>query len=224
MLVSIVIPVLNEARLIHTTVTSLNRLRGQFEVIVVDGGSTDETVTLAESCGLPVIVAPRGRGQQMNAGAAVTKGDALLFLHADTHLPENALELIEAALQTPDVGGGNFNLRFAGATHGAKVLTCIYPLLRYFGLIYGDSAIFVRRNVFEAVGGYREIPLFEDADLYRRLREKGLFVRLSKYAVTSARRFEGRFWRTFGLWALLQGLYWVGIAPHRLARLYQVVR
>ncbi len=224
MLISIIIPVLNEARLLHTAAASLNRLRGQFEVVVADGGSTDETVTLAESFGLRVIVAPRGRGVQMNAGTAVTKGDVLLFLHADTSLPKHAFELIEAALQAPDVCGGNFNLRFAGATHGAKVLTWIYPLLRGLGLVYGDSAIFVRRSVFEAVGGYRDLPLFEDCDLYQRLSRKGRFVRLPEYAITSSRRFEGRFLRTFALWTMLQVLYWLGVPPHRLARIYRTVR
>ncbi len=224
MLVSIVIPVLNEARLIHTTAASLNRLRGQAEIVVVDGGSTDETVRLVESYGLRVVVAPRGRGPQMNAGAAATNGDTLLFLHADTRLPDKALELIAAALQAPGVCGGNFNLRFAGETQGAKVLTQIYPLLRWFGLVYGDSAIFVRRSVFEAVGGYRDLPLFEDCDLYQRLRRMGRFVRLSEYATTSSRRFEGRFFRTFARWALLQVLYWLGVSPHRLAQMYRIAR
>lgn len=224
MLVSIVIPTLNEARLIRTTIATLNQLRGQCEIVVADGGSTDETVRFAQSCGLQVIVTPRGRGPQMNAGAAATKGNALLFLHADTCLPDNALQLIEAALQAPDVCGGNFNLRFAGETYGAKVLTQLYPLFRWLGLVYGDSAIFVRRSVFEAVGGYRDLPLFEDCDLYQRLRRAGRFVRLPEYATTSARRFEGRFLSTFAHWAMLQVLYWLGVAPQRLAQLYRAVR
>ncbi len=224
MLVSIIIPVLNEARLIPTLAASLDRLQGQFEIVLADGGSTDETVALAQSCGLPVVVAPRGRGAQMNAGAAATKGDALLFLHADTCLPENALALIEDALQAPEVSGGNFNLRFASDSWGAKALTWMYPLLRSLGLVYGDSAIFVRRSVFEALGGYRDLPLFEDCDLYQRLRQRGHFVRLSAYATTSARRFEGRFTRTFLHWAMLQVLYWLGVAPQRLAQMYRAVR
>jgi rSAM/selenodomain-associated transferase 2 len=224
MLVSIVIPVLNEAPLIGATAAALNGLPGAFEVVVVDGGSTDETVALARACGLRVIEAARGRGPQMNAGAAVTQGETLLFLHADTCLPEKAWWLIEAALQAPDVCGGNFSLRFAGETGGAKLLTRIYPLLRFLGLVYGDSAIFVRRSVFEALGGYRAIPLFEDCDLYQRLRRKGRFVRLAAYATTSARRFEGQFLRTFVGWTVLQMLYWLGVAPQWLARLYRNAR
>jgi GT2 family glycosyltransferase len=160
----------------------------------------------------------------MNAGAALTRGETLLFLHADTCLPENALELIETAMQAPEVCGGNFSLRFAGATLSARALTRIYPLLRWLGLVYGDSAIFVRRRAFEAIGGYREVPLFEDCDLYQRLRRKGRFVRLQASAITSSRRFEGRFLRTFAFWAMMQVLYWLGVAPHRLARMYRIAR
>jgi rSAM/selenodomain-associated transferase 2 len=224
MLVSIVIPVLNEAQVIRTTAAALNGLRGHCEILVVDGGSTDDTVSLATSNGLPVIVASRGRGPQMNAGAAAAKGEALLFLHADTRLPQDALALIESALQAPDVSGGNFKLQFAGQTFGSQVLTRVYPLLRWLGLVYGDSAIFVRRDVFEEVGGYRAIPLFEDCDLYRRLRKKGRFICLPGIAVTSPRRFEGHFWRTFGLWVLLQILYWIGVNPRSLGWLYRVAR
>ncbi|HEX4945095.1 MAG TPA: TIGR04283 family arsenosugar biosynthesis glycosyltransferase [Blastocatellia bacterium] len=224
MSVSIVIPTLNEARLIPATANALQRLRGSFEVVIVDGNSTDETVTLAEANHLRVISAPRGRGSQMNAGAVATQGETLLFLHADTHLPENALELIESALRAPDVCGGNFSLCFAGDTYGARLLTYLYPHLRWLGLVYGDSAIFVRRRIFESLGGYREIPLFEDCDLYRRLCRQGRFVRLADIAVTSGRRFEGRFLRTFSFWVIMQVLYWVGVAPHRLAQMYRLVR
>jgi rSAM/selenodomain-associated transferase 2 len=224
MLVSVVIPTLNEAQLIHTTIARLNQLSGHYEIVMADGGSTDETVVLAQSCGLQVIVAPPGRGSQMNAGAAATRGEAFLFLHADTCLPDNALQLIEAALQAPDVCGGHFNLRFAGQTYGAKVLTRIYPLLRWLGLVYGDSAIFVRRSVFDAVGGFRDLPLFEDCDLYQRLRRMGRFVRLPEYATASSRRFEGRFLRTFAHWTMLQVLYWLGVAPQRLANMYRPLR
>lgn len=224
MLVSIVIPVLNEALFIGSAATALQKLSGDYEILVVDGGSTDDTLARAAASGVRVISAVRGRGPQMNAGAAAARGEVLLFLHADTCLPTNAVELIEAALQKPEVCGGNFQLHFDGQTFGAKALTRLYPFLRFLGLVYGDSALFVRRSVFQALGGYRALPLFEDCDLYRRLQQKGKFVRLTGVAVTSARRFEGHFWRTFGLWTLLQVLYWFGVAPQALARLYRVAR
>jgi rSAM/selenodomain-associated transferase 2 len=223
-MISIIIPTLNEEKTIPDLAESLGRLRGEFEVIVCDGGSADTTVELARRCGLRVIMAPRGRGRQMNAGARLAEGETLLFLHADTRLPENALELIAGALADEMVCGGNFSLTFGGETREARLLTRIYPLLRLGGMLYGDSAIFARRGVFERLGGYREYPIFEDCDLYRRIRRLGRFARLNERATTSSRRFEGRFIRTFALWSLMQVLYWLGVRPEFLNRLYKPLR
>jgi len=203
---------------------TMGRLRGEFEVIVCDGGSADATVETARQCGLLVIEAPRGRGPQMNAGAGLAKGETLLFLHADTRLPEDALAHVADALTDDRVCGGNFSLIFGGDTREARLLTRIYPFLRMGGMIYGDSAIFVRRRVFDRLGGYREYPIFEDCDLYRRMRRLGRFVRLKACATTSSRRFEGRFIRTFALWSLMQALYWLGVNPNLLNRLYKPLR
>jgi rSAM/selenodomain-associated transferase 2 len=222
--ISIIVPTLNEETTIRDLAASLCRLRGEFEVIVCDGGSADRTVELARECGLRVIAAPRGRGRQMNAGARAAKGDALLFLHADTRLPEEALALIENAIGDAKVCGGNFSLVFDGGTRGARLLTGIYPLLRFGGMCYGDSAIFARREVFERLGGYRDYPVFEDCDLYRRMRRIGKFVRLRECATTSSRRFEGKFIRTFALWSLMQALYWLGVTPNLLGKLYKPLR
>jgi rSAM/selenodomain-associated transferase 2 len=224
MRLSIIIPTLNEASIINTTAEALAPWRSQAEIIIVDGGSTDKTVSLAQACGLKVITAPRGRGAQMNAGARATLGDTLLFLHADTRLPMEALTLITNALADPAVCGGNFSLEFEGDTRAARTLTRLYPFLRFGGMCYGDSAIFVRRTVFEQLGGYQDVPLFEDVDLYKRLKRTGCFVRLPAKATTSSRRFEGRFIRTFALWSCLQVLYWLRIPPQHLARFYRVAR
>jgi rSAM/selenodomain-associated transferase 2 len=223
-LVSIIVPTLNEATTIHDLSASLGRLRGDFEVIICDGGSSDATVEMARQRGLRVIVAPRGRGRQMNAGAELAKGEILLFLHADTRLPENALALVAGALADEEVCGGNFSLIFGGDTREARLLTRIYPFLRMGGMLYGDSAIFTRRSVFERLGGFRDYPIFEDCDLYRRMRLLGRFVRLNACAMTSSRRFEGKFIRTFALWSLMQVLYWIGVNPNRLDRLYKPLR
>jgi rSAM/selenodomain-associated transferase 2 len=223
-LVSIIVPTLNEETTMRDLAESLRRLRGEFEVIVCDGGSADATVEVARQCGLRVIEAPRGRGRQMNAGAKLAKGETLLFLHADTRLPENALELVAGALINEKICGGNFSLIFGGATREARLLTRIYPFLRLGGMLYGDSAIFARRGVFDRLGGYREYPIFEDCDLYRRMRRLGRFARLNACATTSSRRFEGRFIRTFALWSLMQVLYWLGVNPNLLDRLYKPLR
>ncbi len=224
MKVSIIIPTLNEAARINSLAASLQKLTGEFEVIVADGGSADDTVHLVGACGWQVVTALRGRGRQMNAGAQAAQGDVLLFLHADTELPENALAMIETLLQDQRVCGGNFSLMFDGETREARLLTKLYPLLRLGGMCYGDSAIFIRRNVFEQLGGYRDYPIFEDCDFYRRMKRAGAFVRLPAVAVTSSRRFEGRFVRTFALWATMQVLYWLGVDPNRLARWYKPLR
>jgi rSAM/selenodomain-associated transferase 2 len=223
-LISIIVPTLNEATTMRDLAASLGRLRGEFEVVVCDGGSADATVETARQCGLRVIEAPRGRGPQMNAGAQLAKGETLLFLHADTRLPEDAPALVADALTDDRVCGGNFNLIFGGDTREAWLMTRIYPFLRLGGMIYGDSAIFVRRGVFDRLGGYREYPIFEDCDLYRRMRRVGRFVRLNTCATTSSRRFEGRFIRTFALWSSMQALYWLGVNPNLLAQLYKPLR
>jgi rSAM/selenodomain-associated transferase 2 len=223
-LVSIIIPTFNEATTVREAAAALAPWQDQSEIIVVDGGSADGTVEIARACGLRVLGASRGRGSQMNLGARSARGDVFLFLHADTRLPPEALTVIAAALARPEVCGGNFSLIFEGSTWGARLLTRLYPLLRLGGMCYGDSGIFVRRSAFEAVGGYREIPLFEDCDLYARLRRVGRFVRLPARATTSSRRFEGRFLRTFALWSMLQALYWLGVDPHRLERIYKPIR
>jgi len=223
-LTSIIVPTLNEAATVRDLAATMGRLRGEFEVIVCDGGSADATVETARQCGLRVIEAPRGRGPQMNAGAGLAKGETLLFLHADTRLPEDALAHVADALTDDRVCGGNFSLIFGGDTREARLLTRIYPFLRMGGMIYGDSAIFVRRRVFDRLGGYREYPIFEDCDLYRRMRRLGRFVRLKACATTSSRRFEGRFIRTFALWSLMQVLFWLGVNPNLLNRLYKPLR
>jgi len=223
-MISIIVPTLNEETTILDLAASLGRLRGEFEVIVCDGGSADATVETARQCGLRVIEALRGRGPQMNAGARLAKGETLLFLHADTRLPEDAVALVADALTDDRVCGGNFSLIFGGETRGARLLTRIYPFLRQGGMLYGDSAIFVRRRVFDRLDGYREYPIFEDCDLYRRMRRLGRFVRLNACATTSSRRFEGRFIRTFALWTFMQVLYWLGVNPNLLNRLYKPLR
>jgi len=222
---SIVIPALNEGHSIGATLDAIVRLSMHTEVIVVDGGSDDGTREIARARGAIVMASERGRGSQMHGGACVAQGDVLWFLHADTVVPADAADLIVKALHDPKVVAGNFELLFDGQTSAARFMTWLYPKLRRFGLSYGDSAIFVRRATYEQVGGFRPFPIFEDLDLIKRLRKLGAMVNLPTTVVTSSRRFEGRsFVVTFARWAGLQVLYWLGLPPSALGRLYAPIR
>ena len=221
MKISVIVPALNEEQTIGAL---LGRLPG-IEVIVVDGGSTDRTVEVAGAHGALVCRSMRGRGAQMDAGARVASGHVLWFLHADSLPTPQAIEEIQHALADPDVAGGYFRLCFHGNSRGASFLNGLYPKLRYLGLVYGDSGFFVRREAYEAVGGFRPYPLFEDVDFYRRMRALGGLRRIDCVLVTSARRWEGRsFEATFARWTLFQLLYWCGVSPEVLGRRYSPIR
>jgi rSAM/selenodomain-associated transferase 2 len=225
MLLSIIIPALNEARAIGGTLDAASRVGGDVEVIVVDGGSADGTAEVARARGARVVTAARGRGAQMHAGALAARGEVLWFLHADTLAPADAAGCIGRALEDPRAVGGNFRIRFEGAGGAARFLTWLYPRLRLLGLAYGDSGFFVRRAAYERAGGFKPFPIFEDLDLLRALWRQGRFAQADGYVVTSSRRFEGRsFALTFARWSLLQTLYWLGVSPHALARFYAHVR
>jgi rSAM/selenodomain-associated transferase 2 len=225
MRVSIIVPVLNEEAQIAATLRALRQLSGDKEIIVADGGSADRTIELARSQNVRVIQASRGRGPQMHAGALASTGDVLWFVHADTIPPPAALCNIADALADARVAGGNFGLLFDGPSRAARQLTAIYPVLRRLGLCYGDSGIFVRREVYGKIGGFRPLALFEDLDLLRRVRRAGLFVHLPSRLVTSSRRFEQRNFALMWLhWTTLQLLYWAGVSPNWLARWYAHTR
>jgi rSAM/selenodomain-associated transferase 2 len=225
LLVSIVVPTLNEAPVIGQTLRALAALDGCKEILVVDGESTDETAGIARGLVENVIQSPRGKGVQMDAGAAAARGEVLWFVHADTLPPESALTMIEEALTDAAVCGGNFELRFDGTSAAARQLTAIYPHLRKFGLCYGDSGIFVRKSIYYKAGGTGGLPLFEDVDLVRRVRRYGRFVHLPGQLVTSSRRFEHRnFAGMWAQWTALQLLYWCGVPPRLLASFYGPVR
>ena len=192
---------------------------------MVDGGSRDQTLSICSAEGAKVVIAPTGRGTQMHAGAIKSTGDVLWFVHADTVPPVHALDEIRKSLKDPTVAGGNFGLMFDGPSRAARQLTAIYPMLRILGLSYGDSGIFVRRDAYERIGGFRALALFEDLDLLRRLRRAGRFVHLPSRIVTSSRRFEERNFALVWLhWTTLQVLYWCGVPPNLLARWYPHAR
>jgi len=197
--VSVVIPALNEAAAIAASIAALPA--GADEIVVADGGSDDGTRASAEKAGAKVISAPRGRGPQMNAGAAASTGDAIVFLHADTRLPADAFDLVRGLLANEDVAGGAFHLAIDG--HGSfngpdtghnwfYAFTARNANIRskLLGAPYGDQAFFVKRPAFDALSGYRNIPYCEDLDFIRRLRSQGRVIIAPAAVSTSARRWE----------------------------------
>ncbi len=225
--VSIVIPTLNEEDRIGATLEMLGRLRTEVgvEILLVDGGSLDATVAIAEQQGARILRGERGRGTQLHAGACAARGAVLWFLHADTHPPIDAVERILEALEDDRVVAGNFGLTFDAGGRAARFLTWLYPRLRRLGIRYGDSALFVRREAYCQAGGFRPLPIFEDLDLLRRLRRLGHLASVPSAVITSARNFEGRnFAPVFARWTALQVLYWLGVQPRVLGRLYGSAR
>jgi len=219
MLVSVIIPALNEANCIERTLHDVQALSDPKEVIVVDGGSTDDTVGRASDLAT-VLHAPQGRATQMNHGARAARGDVLWFLHADTHPPEDALHIIRNTLHQPGAESGLFRLAFDDDAFLLRVYSwCTgWPWVR---LAFGDRGLFTTRTAFEAVGGFPEWPLFEDLELARRLHERDTFRFLPQAVTTSARRF-----RRYGLLRQqLRNLYlWthyvIGTDPERVAHRY----
>jgi len=220
-MISIIIPTFNEAAEIEKTLAAVKLLGGNTEIIVADGGSDDDTAAIARDFGVIVVEGPLGRGDQMRAAALRSNGEILWFVHADSRPAHDALNEIRQALEDLSVVAGNFTLRFAGGSRPAKFMTWFYRHIRKIGLLYGDSGIFVRREAYERVGGFKPLPLFEDLELVGRLRKIGKMVTLKAEILTSSRRFENRaFLPVFFRWIVFQCLYWIGVNPHRMARIY----
>jgi rSAM/selenodomain-associated transferase 2 len=222
MRVSVVIPTLNEEKNIRTTVEAL-KLVAPYEVVVVDGGSTDRTREICHSRGTTVLSSPGGRSRQMNEGARWARGDVLLFLHADTRLPSTALDDVRVALSDPQCVGGRFDVKLDNDQWMLGVIGRLISLRsRLTKVATGDQAIFVRREVFEKIGGYPDIPLMEDVALSRALKRAGRVACLKSRVITSARRWEMEgVWRTIFKMLALKLLYLLGVSPHRLKRFYE---
>ncbi len=224
MKLSIVVPVLNEAQALPRLLAHLKALaRDDCEVLIVDGGSEDGSADIAKDAGFTVLRSARGRARQMNAGAAQTTGEALLFLHADTQLPEGAVALVTQALANEAHHWGRFNVCISGRHVMLPVVAHMMNLRsRWTGIATGDQAMFVSRATFDAVGGFADQPLMEDIELSKRLRKISRPACLTPRVSTSGRR-----WETHGVWSTillmwrLRWAYWRGVPASELARIYR---
>lgn len=220
---SIVLPVLNEAAQIESRLQALASLRAAgVEIIVADGGSDDETVALAAPHCDIVILALRGRASQMNAGAAKARGDVLLFLHADTRLPDGAMALVLEGLAQSRAAWGRFDVRIEGRSRLLPVVAMLMNLRsRLTGIATGDQAMFVRRQTFEALGGFPDLALMEDIAISRALKAISKPLCLRAKGVTSGRRWDQNgALRTIALMWRLRLDFWLGANPTELARRY----
>ncbi len=232
MILSVVVPMLNEAAALPALLNHLRHLQAEgAEVVLVDGGSHDDSTSLARAAGFTVVEAERGRARQMNAGARHAHGDIVLFLHADTRLPEGAMQQVIQALapasspeaHRPALVWGRFDVRISGRSPWLRVVARMMNLRsRLTGIATGDQAIFVQRGAFEACGGFPEQPLMEDIELSRRLKRLSRPACLRARALTSGRRWESRgVWRTIVLMWRLRLAYWLGASPESIAKAYR---
>jgi rSAM/selenodomain-associated transferase 2 len=227
MLFSIVMPVLNEEAVLEHQLGHLVRQISHYdcELLIVDGGSTDRTIEIAQHFG-KVISSPRGRAAQMNSGADIAKGEVFLFLHADTLLPDDAFRAIEHALKAQEVVGGAFRICFNCDQWPYQLVAFTTNLRSHIYKIFtGDQAYFVRSISFNAIGGFPNQPLMEDLEIITRLCKIGKVVLLPQYVTTSARRHEkiGVMRSVLFMW-YLRTLYKFGTSPVKLQRMYPDVR
>ncbi len=226
-LLAIVMPVLDEAQTLAERLSALRPLRARgVRVVVVDGGSADDSPAIARAHADLALLAPRGRAAQMNAGAAACDAELLLFLHADTALPAEADRLVAEALQggfeSVNFDWGRFDLRIASTRPLLRLVARLMNLRsRWTGIATGDQAMFVRRTLFERVGGFPDLPLMEDLALSRRLKRVGPPACLRAQVTTSARRWERHgVWRTILLMWRLRAAFFFGAEPRQLAIRY----
>ena len=222
-MISIIVPVLNETKLIKALLDQLQSLRVRgHQIIVVDGGSSDDTVAIARQYADKVIVSERGRARQMNAGADIADGDILWFLHSDTKLPEKADLLIEQALSSSESFWGRFDVHLSGKAYLLRIVEQSMNIRSLMtGIATGDQGIFCKQQEFIRYGGYSDIPLMEDIDLSRRFKSIQPPLTIKTALMTSSRRWEEQgIFRTIGKMWRLRLAFYLGADPIRLARQY----
>ncbi|AFZ60293.1 TIGR04283 family arsenosugar biosynthesis glycosyltransferase [Anabaena cylindrica FACHB-243] len=220
--ISIIIPTLNEAENIKNAIAS-TQPSTNIEIIIVDGGSQDSTTAIAQSLGATIVSSQPGRAIQMNAGAAVATGEILLFLHADTLLPPGFDDMIRTTLQQPGIIAGAFALRIDAPHWGLRLVEWgVEVRSRFWQMPYGDQAIFLTQVAFAKIGNFLELPIMEDFELIRRLKNQGKISLISIPVITSSRRWlkKGIFITTF-LNQIIIFAYLLGISPERIRKLYR---
>lgn len=223
---SVIIPVFNEETVIHSAIEALDALPGaaSAELIVVDGDRSGRTIGVIRNGNVKTAVSEKGRGNQLNRGAALAAGDIVVFLHADTRLPADAFALMEGALSDQTCPAGAFDLEIASRRSVFRIIAKIASLRsRITRIPYGDQAHFFRREYFNNIGGYANIPIMEDVEMMQRIKKRGERIAIVDWAVTtSPRRWEkeGILRCTLRNWLLIS-LYFAGVAPERLLRFYR---
>jgi len=223
---SVVVPMLNEAATIASTLDALRCGAPEAEIVVVDGGSIDASIAIAQPLCDVLISAARGRALQMNVGARASHGDALVFVHADTIVPTTFAADIAAALSDPAVVGGRFDVELDASALPYRVIGAMISLRsRISRTGTGDQAIFVRRDVFDRIGGFPELELCEDLEFSRRLKRAGRVACLRTRVTTSARRWnrDGVARTVVRMW-MIRAMYLMGVPPDRLKRMYSDTR
>lgn len=219
--ISVIVPTFNEELTIKKTLEALARLQNVSEVIIVDGGSTDRTREIVENFkeikNLRLVnFGVLNRGKQLHEGTKHAVHEIFWFIHADARPVQGSGRQIKANMRYKEVVGGSFEIVFAGNSRRARFLTRLYSALRKSGFIYGESAVFARRETYQKMKGFKPYPMFEDLDFAKRLRRRGRFVHINLPVTISARRFENRsFVWAFLKWSVLNGIYWAGV-PARL--------
>ena len=222
--ISVIIPVLNEETVIEKTLNNLHKKDESIEVIVVDGGSQDNTVKLVQNMGVKIVKSTKAiRALQMNQGALLATGNILLFLHADTILPLGYNELIINSFSDSKVVGGAFKLKIDLSLFSLRLIEMLVNWRSQFFLIpYGDQAIFVKTSVFREIGGFTNFPIMEDFEFIQRLNKRGKIIILSAKVITSGRRWQklGVIKTTFINQLIILG-YYLGVPPKKLAQWYR---
>ena len=223
--ISVIVPTLNEAKCLGETLTYIQKL-SPHEVIVSDGGSDDGTLEIAAKFTKNVINGPAGRALQMNAGAGIATGDIFLFLHADSRIESTSYEKMLHSMKNSDEVGGAFSLCIVSNKWSLRLITRLANLRsKYLGMAYGDQAFFVKNKIFQEMNGFAKLPICEDIDFFKRLRNLGPVILLNEQALTSPRR-----WDKEGIWfttiknILIATLFKLGFPPRSLTKWHQIVR